>query len=274
MLIGFLGDMHGSAFHALALIYRWMIHYRRRLDYIIQPGDIGILPNPDADKPPEERFYQWNKTVYDLFYLAKASGKSATTLRQVRETIGSTVLFIRGNHDEQPQFQRYKEADHGNGVPIDPYGLFTYMPDGAVLTADGKSILLFGDPSANSEIEPSNDRIDILVTHQGPYGIGRNTVGEIQGDSTAIALAKKKCPSIHVFGHHHHMIGPITAAGITYIGVNSLFYVYRDGRLPVVQPGSLMILDTDTMNTEFVTDKRVIGIPARLGIEKIMDIDA
>jgi hypothetical protein len=116
VIVGFLGDVHGSAFHALALLAKWTTENTRHLDLIIQLGDIGILPDSKAPEPPFDRYYEWNKSIYDLFYLRRAAGSDADILKRVRSHIGTPILFIQGNHDDQPQYGHLYSAGRGIGI--------------------------------------------------------------------------------------------------------------------------------------------------------------
>ena len=256
MKIGFLGDVHGSALHALALLAKWTTERACKLDLIVQLGDIGVLPDPAASEPPYDRYIEWNKSIYDLFFLPHAVGSDAEILQQVRSHIGCPILFIRGNHDNQPRYDHLHQTDTELGVAIDPFDLFRYIPDGTRICPNGIEILCSGSlsnlPAHLSDTSP----LDVLVTHAGPFGIGRNTIGEIQGDVNILAFVKKWRPRFHIFGHHHHVIGPINAAGTTFLGVNALLGIHRDGsKLPYVLNGCLMVLDSDSLSIEFAEDR-------------------
>ncbi len=46
LLIGFIGDLHGRVFHALAPVATWQRRAGRRLDLVIQVGYLGAFPDP------------------------------------------------------------------------------------------------------------------------------------------------------------------------------------------------------------------------------------
>jgi hypothetical protein len=274
MIVGFLGDVHGSALHACSLLAKWTSVNGRKLDMIVQLGDIGIMPDSAAPEPPYDRYIKWNKSIYDLFYLPRAVGLNAIILNRVREHIGKPILFIRGNHDDQPQYSDLQQTVAGTGIPIDPFDIFRYVPDGTRLNANGLEILCMGSPP-DQPFQPTVDLSpDVLVTHAGPFGIGRNRIGEIQGHPDALAYVKSWKPTYHIFGHHHHIIGPISAAGVCFIGVNAVLNVPRDGsQLPSVMEDSLMVLNTDDMTIKFVRDEwmsEIAGNLAYTDLERFM----
>ena len=47
MIIGFIGDVHGLVYHALALTATWQAKTGKRFDHLIQLGDMAASPDPD-----------------------------------------------------------------------------------------------------------------------------------------------------------------------------------------------------------------------------------
>ena len=45
MIIGFLGDVHGRVFHAVAVAATWQAATGQKFDLIIQAGDMGAYPD-------------------------------------------------------------------------------------------------------------------------------------------------------------------------------------------------------------------------------------
>ena len=273
MRVGFVGDMHGSAIHALALLCEWTSRYGK-LDTIIQLGDVGWLPDDRVEHPPYDRYYEWNKTIYDLFYLPRAKGEEIDALRRTRAFLGVPIFFIQGNHDNQPQYDEYNSQHKQDSVVIDSYDLFEYVEPGVSLVVDGMSILT---PGASLHQDPhcpttGKAHVDVLVTHQGPLGIGRNTLGEPQGGRNVLRLVKDVTPSFHIFGHHHHMIGPISGGATVYVGLDSILNVLRDATVPpAVCEGSLAVLDTEQNTVGLVTEEWVSEIRGNLQICDLVD---
>jgi predicted phosphodiesterase len=49
LLIGFVGDTHGRVLHTLAVLSEWQIRTKKKLDLIIQVGDLGAYPEPSEE---------------------------------------------------------------------------------------------------------------------------------------------------------------------------------------------------------------------------------
>lgn len=77
------------------------------------------------------------------------------------------------------------------------------------------STLLTGWPFAQTEDElferyKNISNVDILVTHQPPYGIlDRTTYGESCGSHALRDLVERLKPRVHVFGHIHEAFGSV-----------------------------------------------------------------
>jgi hypothetical protein len=69
VLIGFVGDVHGQVFHALAAVASWQAHAGRRLDVLIQLGDMGAEPDGDRQEATPSDPY-----AGDFARLLKAEG--------------------------------------------------------------------------------------------------------------------------------------------------------------------------------------------------------
>lgn len=48
MTIAFVGDVHGCVLHLLVVLARWQLHHARRLDAVIQVGDLEAFRTPEA----------------------------------------------------------------------------------------------------------------------------------------------------------------------------------------------------------------------------------
>jgi Icc-related predicted phosphoesterase len=267
MKIGFLGDVHGSANHALALILLWQKKNATKLDLIIQLGDIGILPDPEVTSPPYEKYYEWNKTVYDLFYLPRAVGRDAEILKEVRRNLAAPICFILGNHDEQPRFSTKSQVAGTKTFAIDPFDIFHFAPDGAELKFDATDILLCGEAGNTSDGLGAPSAAKIVATHPGPFGIGRNTLGEVLGSRDVLSFILRHRPVYLVFGHHHHILKPTKVGKTTCVGLDRLIGAERDGSSPPkVLPGALCIYDEDSDSFSFVEDSWLADIPGSLNI--------
>ena len=56
MIIGFIGDVHGKVFHALAVAAMWQAVTDKRFDLLIQLGDLGAYPDPKKFDAAGQRY--------------------------------------------------------------------------------------------------------------------------------------------------------------------------------------------------------------------------
>ena len=279
MIIGFLGDVHGRAFHALVVLLRWQSISCRRFDLVIQVGDLGILPRPEEKSPPHDRFAQWDASVHDLFRLFRASGPAADMLRSIRAQFNGPIMFLQGNHDERTAALNERQGELLQPLPVDPFGLFSFVPDGFLLRRDGTTMAFIGGTEARTgddgglceaalrSIPPG--QVDILVTHEGPYGISTNTLGKVMGSRLISASLKEIKPRYHLFGHHHAMIGPVDVDGVQCIGLASLVADPRRPAKQVVRDGCLGIVDTEQDTFAFVTAPCLSGFGRGMDLQDL-----
>jgi hypothetical protein len=89
--------------------------------------------------------------------------------------------------------------------------------------------------------------IDLLVTHEGPYGSSVGYHGDVHGSPLISGLVDVLRPTLHVAGHAHQLSGPRAFGSTTYLGLDGIVASprwYPDAR--GLQPGSLGTLDTST----------------------------
>lgn len=266
MKIGFVGDIHGRMFHMLAVLAAWQQIEREKLDLIVQVGDLGAFPVPD-EVTRASRFVMEDPTELDFSRYLHAEGEIADHIRHLRNHMINRVYFIRGNHEDFHWLHSRRSAVQRDFVPVDPFDLLYYATDGAILHHHGLNIAFLGgietptseqhsiDPHAYENLMSLQPRsIDILVTHDAPYGIAKNFRGETQGSSLIKNLIHRIEPKYLISGHYHHMNGPASFGFTTYLGLNILVPPLRRDENRRVQPGSLAILDTETNHLKFVTE--------------------
>lgn len=280
MLIGFIGDLHGRVFHALALVATWQRRAGRRLDLVIQVGDLGAFPDSEFLDLATGRFVAEDPTELDFSRLLRAEGRLAEDLRRVRAQLAGPIHFIRGNHEDTPWLRQLAAAGATGMIAVDPFDLFAYVPDGRVLTVGGQRIAFLGgietpDPGQRAA-DPASpailDRdayaalsgrgagaVDILVTHDAPYGISVGFHGQTQGSRMITDLIARLQPAYHLAGHYHHLNGPRRYGRTTYLGLNIVLPPVRRGPERRVQPGCLAILDTDADTLHPVTEPWLVG---------------
>jgi Icc-related predicted phosphoesterase len=266
LLIGFVGDTHGRVLHTLAVLSEWQLRSHQKLDFIIQVGDLGAYPEP-SEELKKEKYVRQDPAELDFSRYLQADGLLESTIRYVRKKHLNRIHFIRGNHEDFDWLSvKSRQAMRGI-VNVDPYDLYHYVIDGTVMEMNNWKIAFLGgietvsqqtksiDPKAYEKlINMTAGEIDILVTHDAPYGIGLNYYGQTQGSALISNLIEKINPKYIIAGHYHHINGPKLFGNTTYLGLNVLVNIRDDGEFRRVQPGSIAILDTEKNELNVITE--------------------
>ncbi|MEV5570323.1 metallophosphoesterase [Spirillospora sp. NPDC052269] len=269
MRIAFVGDVHGHALHALGALV--MLQERRgiRLDAVIQVGDMGAYPSAERFDEPSRRFHAENPAQGDFFRILDPSPEVAAG---VRTALGQLprILFLSGNHEDHEWLARLHEEGRADIVPVDPCGAFHHVVCGHVDAIAGERVAFLGmieapgkmdfDESAYARLlaaEPGS--VNVLVTHDGPYGLSRNRLGNVQGSPKLTRLIEHLQPRLHVGGHYHHENGPRRYGRTVSYTLAQLVAPKRDrwqtNPEQRVTPGSIGVLDTDTYSFEYLHDE-------------------
>jgi Icc-related predicted phosphoesterase len=275
MKIAFVGDTHGQAYHLLAVVLAWQKRMDVPLDMVIQVGDFGAerLEKMTQNIKIFLRYPANNPAQFDFLRVFYAQNTLAERLRDIRQQLQQPIYFLRGDHDEVEWLRTLSQGVEGKTIPIDPFDLFHYVPDGTILECGGMKLAIFGgvehpgqgkegtdhDPASfTALLETQRGMIDVLITHEPPYGASTGFYGQIQGSSQVSKLIETIHPRYHLAGHLHTMLGPKQYGTTTYFGLNQFGGLLkhqprqRDASR-TVQQGTLALLDTDTGLLEFMT---------------------
>ncbi|MQS10803.1 hypothetical protein F7Q99_00535 [Streptomyces kaniharaensis] len=271
MKVAFVGDVHGRVLHALGAVLMLQARRGLRLDAVIQVGDLGAYPSPDRFDESSRRFHADNPAQGDFFRLLDSSGRVATgvvaALRQLPR-----ILFLSGNHEDHEWLGSLHDAARADVVPVDPFGAFHHVACGHVTEVAGERVAFLGlieapgkmdfDEAAYARLlatEPGS--VDVLVTHDGPYGMSRSRRGDVQGSARLSRLIEHLQPRLHVGGHYHHENGPRHYGRTVSHALAQLVDPKRDRWQPEpinpeqrITPGSIGVLDTRTHAFEYVHD--------------------
>ncbi|CUU55063.1 Predicted phosphoesterase [Parafrankia irregularis] len=215
MNIAFVGDVHGCVLHALGAAV--LLQERRgiRLDAVVQVGDLGAYPSADRLDEPSRRFGRDHPAQGDFLRLLDPSPSLAEGVRLALERIPS-VLFVSGNHEDHDWLASLHEAAAGAAVvPVDPLGAYHHVACGSVVTVAGAGVAFLGliesagkmdldDVAYARLVDTAPGTVDVLVTHDGPYGMSRDRRGNVQGSPKLSRLIEHLRPRLHVGGHYHH----------------------------------------------------------------------
>ena len=289
MKIAFVGDIHGRIFHTLAILDYWQTKNNYKLDAIIQVGDLGAYPKPD-EIMLNSKFVLQDPTELDFSRFIHADGVLKENLSFIRQRFRNPIWFIRGNHEDFSWLE-HLSAKSGEAVTsVDQFNLLKYVADGTIADIGGLKVAFLGgietetadertikESAYDQLIEQKPGEIDVLVTHDAPYGIGVGFKGEIQGSRNITELIETIQPKYLFAGHYHHMNGPRKYGETTYMGLNILIPPIKKDKLGRSQPGSICILDIDKDQAEFVTDDWLAEFDREFDfnkyIEKIKNVD-
>lgn len=147
MLIGFLGDVHGRVFHALAALATCQAETGRPFDLLVQVGDIGAFPDQErmeAMDPTTRVHLELAPEEADFRRLLAAGGERAANLRRLRARMPGAVHFVRGNHEDFDWLDGLPLDEASGTAPVDDFDAFRYVPDGTVLEAGGVKLVFLG----------------------------------------------------------------------------------------------------------------------------------
>lgn len=267
MRVGLVGDVHGRVRLVLVALATWQRSVGYRFDLIIQVGDMGAFPDLDTVDPATDPYLAAEPSQADFSRMLRADGELLEPLRRIRQELLRPIHFIRGNHEDFNWLDHLPIDAATRTARADPYDLFHYVPDGTVLTVDGCTIAFLGgacdDPSVSGAIDPSAHqalmelgpgKIDLLITHDAPYGISVGYHGQIQGSRLVTELMGTLQPTHHVAGHLGH-IGPRVYGGTTFLCLGDLTEsILWHPEARGLQAGCLAVLDTATSDLRPVTD--------------------
>lgn len=274
MLIAFVGDVHGMAFHAVAALATLQERLGRPFDLLIQVGDMGAYPDPARMDAASRRYLEAEPAQGDFTRLLSADGERAERLRRLRARFAGPIHFIRGNHEDLEWLGRLPVDPGYRTAGVDPFNLLRYVPDGAVLSFDGLRVGFLGGVEERSDaagIDAEAYRslrdlgagtLDVLVTHEGPYGTSVGFRGDVHGSPMMTRLGEALRPSFHIAGHAHTSHGPRTFGPTVYLGLSSLIASARwHPEARGLQEGCLAVLDTESGDLRQVTGSWLSEFP-------------
>ena len=268
MLIGFVGDVHGLVYHAIALVATWQRKTGKKLDMVVQVGDMGAYPTLDSLDEPTRLHAAIDPAQADFSRLLQATDLRAERLRTVRGDMASPIHFLRGNHEDFEYLNSLSHDESGRTARVDDFDLFRYVPDGVVLHASGLKIAFLGgieteEPAPRSIDAGAYQRLmalgpggfDVLATHDPPYGIGVGYRGQVSGSRLVTDLIEHTQPALHISGHVHHLNGPRSYGRTWSWSLDCLIASVRwHPEESGFRMGCLAVLDTDTWFLQPITD--------------------
>ncbi|QXJ20721.1 metallophosphoesterase [Actinomadura graeca] len=271
MKVAFVGDVHGCVVHALGAVVLLQRHRRIQLDAVVQVGDLGAYPSPGRWDDSSRRYGAEHPAQGDFFRLLDGDPRVAESVRRALDEV-PPVLFLSGNHEDHDWLAWLHETSGAAVTPVDPLSAYHHVACGHVADVGGLRTAFLGmielpghmdfDPGAYGALmaaEPGS--VDVLVTHEGPYGMSNDRNGNVQGSAKLSVLIERLQPSLHVGGHYHHENGPRRYGRTLSYALGQLvepkvsrWDPVRDNPEQRVMRGSVGLLDTETLGFEYVRD--------------------
>jgi hypothetical protein len=228
---------------------------------------MGAYPHLDRVDPATDTYLALDPTEADFSRLLHADGERAAALRRIRTQFATPLYFIRGNHEDLAWLSQLQIDPTTGTAPVDSFDLVHYVPDGSVRRfGDLRVAFLGGEETTESDpgaidhsayttlLKLDPGAVDLLVTHDAPYGLSIGYHGQVQGSEMISVLVEHLQPTFHVAGHYQ-LNGPHAYGRTTFLCLSHLVASVRwqpDAR--GLQPGCLAILDTVAGQLWPVTD--------------------
>ncbi len=259
----------------LKLSALWEKRAQRKLSAILQVGDMGAFPDHAKLDPATAKHAKRDSDELGYRNFIHVTDESRAFLALTE----APVLFCRGNHEDFEHLAKFVQPS-----AIDPFGRITFIPDGTLvrLALDESSVVRIGgfggvaptmetrsrgknareayrkaqraaqlDPRRFTEDDAERAFVqeppDVLLTHAGPRS------QELPHGSRILrALVERARPRVHLFGHHHPVIGPSDSGETLTAGLEHLEFD-EDGAL---RHGSFGVLEwaEDHVHFHFVTE--------------------
>lgn len=269
------GDIHGRIYHLIRIAHDLSVDLNP--DLILQVGDLGYFTDRGQLDQATLRFAQDDASeLHTLSYLGGAW--QASRLSEVAGS-GFRIGFIRGNHECQ-------ELLHSYVRPVAPSedrsGILCYYPDGTIVEHSGFRIAFLGGVETATPDSTSisaaafealaRESFDMLVTHDGPFGIAIGFTGKVQGSRLITDLIHRARPRFHIFGHYHVASGPYRIGETISLGLASLIAPTRRNPEIDINPGSAGIVDLQNRTVEVRTLEEFWHLKRDTSVEDLLDL--
>jgi len=214
--IAVLADVHGRILLTFKLCARWQRETGRRVDLILQAGDLGAFP--DRARLDRATLKHAEHDPTELGFLDDFARYRPETAAVLDETT-CPLVFVRGNHEDHAWLDELEQAATGPAFPVDAYGrilcLRSGMPYTVSVGTNAVSILgigRIGPPTGEQQSQKATyiqahetERLlglgktsfDVLLTHDA----ARNAVTPGYGMEEIRLILDAYRPQHHFYGH-------------------------------------------------------------------------
>ena len=262
MNVAVVGDVHGHLALMYAILGRWQRESGRRIDVILQVGDLGAFVESSTLDRATRRYLKDDPE--ELGFADFAGPSPPSTLLDPRPPL----VFIPGNHEDF-EFLSEREAavDPGAAVyPVSEDGLMLGLRSGRIWNFEAEGAggsegglrvagvsgvagrerkkhvhpwLYLDEEQALALAEAGPGAFDILISHECPEGVGGEGVRAGAGSPALRLLIDEVRPRFAFFGHYGW--GSQWAMGRTQvIALSGCTYVRR-GDWPLKRHGIALV---------------------------------
>lgn len=225
MNIAIFADVHGKLLLAFKLCARWQRETGKRIDLILQAGDLGAYPAMERLDRATRKYGERDPT--ELGFMQHFARYDPTVEAVLAETT-CPLIFVRGNHEDHAWLDELEQQSKGAIFPVDAYQRVYNLKTGVPWTfRKGKhqiTVLGIGrispasidtDPQQSKFIQPYESErvyqlpqtpIDVLLTHHSrrdfvilERGVKIKASTGMQEIEHILDLDK---PAYHFFGHY------------------------------------------------------------------------
>jgi len=224
MNVAVFGDLHGHFALAYRLLRCWEIEQARRVDAILQVGDVNAFPDPARADRLTLKFAE--KDAAQLSFPAWQTGSAEAAAYLAPDApdetrIAAPLYFVKGNHDDYDYLAALAAGVETGAVAVDPWNRIRYLPSGRIATieAGGSTLRVaalggIADPDGHAGEGSKPDHytheevhavaglagpVDVLLTHDAPWG----TLVPEGGSHDVTDLIRLHAPAFHFCGHYH-----------------------------------------------------------------------
>ena len=225
MNIAVFADLHGRLLLAFKLCARWQRETGKKIDLILQAGDLGAYPALERLDRATRRYAERDPT--ELGFMEHFVRYDARVAALLAET-DCPLVFVRGNHEDQAWLDELEGQYEGAIFPIDAYRRVFHLKTGLPWTFQqgDEQITVLGigriAPPQEAEdqqharyIQPyeseriyrlGNTHIDVLLTHHSRTDFVILERGVKIKASTGMKeieyILDRDRPAYHFFGHY------------------------------------------------------------------------
>lgn len=225
MNIAIFADVHGRLLLAFQLCARWQRETGKRIDLILQAGDLGAFPAMERMDRATLRYIQRDPS--EIGFLQHFTQYDPAVAEVLAET-SCPMVFVRGNHEDHSWLDELEQQSKGTIFPVDPYQRVYNLKTGIPWTFQkGKqqiTVLGIGRISPPSEdadhqqgkyiqryeservYQSPETHIDVLLTHHSRRDFVVLERGVIVKATTGMKeiehILDRDRPTYHFYGHY------------------------------------------------------------------------